>query len=128
MQMAKKNDPLDGFRARTEEDEENEVLVRGIRGLSERGIDPHTIADVVASQDLVEALKADTILAKLVMFCAEILKEHMHAWSESNEPEKMNQQHLESRAARLVIRWVEIIQETGDISQQLIEQQEERND
>lgn len=118
------NDPLEGYRARTEEDDINESMVRSIRGLSEKGIDYQAISDVIASQDLIEALNSDTILAKLISFCAEILKENMHKWSMSNEPEKMHSEHLEARAARLTIAWVESIHQTGEVAQQLIEQQD----
>ena len=121
-------DRLEGYRARTDEDDANEALVRSIRGLSENGIDRYAIADVVASQDLIDALNKDTILAKLVSFCAMILKERMYSWSMSNEPEKMQSEHLEARAARLVISWIESIKQTGEVAQQLIEQQDIEND
>lgn len=118
-------DRLDGYRARTPEDDENERLVRSIRGLSEQGIDHYAIADVIASQDVIDALQGDTILAKLVSHCAEVLKVNMYRWSVSNEPQNMMKEHLDSRAARLVIDWIESIKQTGEVAQQLIEQQDE---
>jgi len=126
--MKKEHDPLDGFRARTEEDDENEQLVRSIRGLSSNGIDYHSIADVVASNDLNTALTTDTTLAKLVSHCAFTIKLHQHAWSTSNEPEKMHKEHLETRAARMVIAWIESINETGKVAEQLIQQQDIEDD
>ena len=118
-------DNLKGFRARTDQDDENERLVRSIRGLSEQGIDHYAISDVIASQDVIDALQGDTILAKLATHCAEILKVNMYRWSISNEPLKMHKEHLDSRAARLVIDWIESIKQTGEVAQQIIEQQDE---
>jgi hypothetical protein len=126
--MIKTNDPLDGYRARTEQDDENEEMVRSIRGLTSRGVDLETIADVVASQDLIEALNSDSILAKLVSHCANVLRYQMHAWSMSLTPEKMQQEHLQARAARLVISWIEDIQGSGKVAEQLITQQDTQND
>ena len=126
--MGQSNDPLEGYRARTDEDDLNESMVRSIRGLSEKGIDYQSISDVIASQDLIDAINGDTILAKLAMHCATILSEHMYSWTVSNEPEKMIKEHLESRAARLVISWIEGIKQTGEVAQQLIEQQDTEND
>ncbi len=117
-------DNLEGYRARTEEDDDNEMLVRSIRGLSEKGIDYQAISDVIASQDLIEAISKDSILAKLVMHCTGVLKENMYLWSVSREPEKMQKEHLETKAARMVIAWIESIRQTGEVAQQLIEQQD----
>ncbi|MHC5061715.1 MAG: hypothetical protein ACYTFK_11605 [Planctomycetota bacterium] len=117
-------DNLEGFRARTEQDDENEQMVRSIRGLSSRGIDYQAISDVIASRDLDEAISGDTILAKLAMHCAAVLSENMYRWSVSSKPEQMVEEHLESRAARLVVSWIESIKQTGNVSQQLIEQQD----
>lgn len=122
--MSQSTDPLEGYRPRTEEDEANERMVRGIRGLADRGIDYNTMADVVASQNLMDALKADTTLSKLVTYCAAVIKANTYAWTRSNEPDKMAKQHLEARAARLVIDWVESIEQNGMVAEQLIKQQD----
>lgn len=126
--MPKSTDPLEGFRPRTEQDDQNESLVRSIRGLSERGIDAQSIADVIASQDLIDALNGDTILSKLVSHVARTIKEHTYAWTVSSEPEKMKKEHLEVRAGRMVIAWIEEVQQTGDVAEQLISQQDTIDD
>jgi hypothetical protein len=118
-------DHLEGFRPRTDQDDENERLVRSIRGLSEQGIDHYAISDVIASQDILDAINGDTILAKLVTHCAEVLKVNMYRWSVSNEPGKMQKEHLDARAARMVVDWIESIKQTGEVAQQIIEQQDE---
>lgn len=121
-------DPLDGFRARTPVDDQNEELVRSIRGLSENGIDYQSISNVIAADDLINALHEDTTLAKLVSHCAVVINTHAFAWTVSNEPEKMDAQHLEARAARMVIAWIEQIEQTGKVAEQLIEQQDIEDD
>ena len=122
------DDPLKGYRARTEEDDLNENMVRSIRGLSEKGIDYQSISDVIASQDLIHALNSDTILAKLITHVALVIKTNTYAWTVSNEPETLKREHLETRAARLVIAWVESIRQTGVVAEQLIKQQDVDND
>jgi hypothetical protein len=118
-------DPLEGFRARTpEEDDQNEELVRNIRGLAENGIDYRAISDVIAAEDVVRALHGDTTLAKLASHCAGVITENSYAWSVSNEPEKLVGKHLETRAARMVIAWIESIEQTGKVAEQLIQQQD----
>lgn len=126
--MSQSTDPLEGFRPRTEEDDANEKMVRGIRGLANRGIDYTTMSDVVASQNLMDALKEDTTLAKLVTYCAEVLKTNTYAWTRSNDPASMVGAHLECRAARMVIDWVESIEQSGMVAEQLISQQDTDND
>ena len=122
--MSQSTDPLEGYRPRTEEDDENERMVRSIRGLADRGIDYTTMSDVVASQNLMDALKSDSTLSKLVTFCAEVIKAHTYAWTRSSAPEQMAEAHLEARAARMVIDWVESIEQSGMVAEQLIKQQD----
>ena len=117
-------DKLDGYRARTQDDEENEVIVRSIRGLSEKGIDYHSIAEVIQSEDLVRAISEDTPLAKLVNFCAGIIKENTYQWSMVDDPSTVNNLHLQTRAARMVIAWTESILDTGKVAVQQIQQQD----
>lgn len=117
-------DPLDGFRARTEEDDANEEMVRGIRGLAEAGIDYKSIGDIVQSNDLVRALGEDKTLAKLVDHAAKIIKENTYLWSLADNPRTTDGLHLQTRAARIVISWVQSIVQTGEVAEQLIEQQE----
>lgn len=126
--MSQSTDPLEGYRPRTEEDDENERMVRSIRGLADRGIDYTTMSDVVAAQSLMDALKRDTTLAKLVTYCAAVIKSHTYTWTRSNRPEEMSKEHLETRAARMVIDWIESIEQTGMVAEQLIKQQDTEAD
>lgn len=122
--MAKENDPLDGYRARTEQDEENEVIAESLRGLAARGIDEETVADVIASEALIAAMSGDTVIAKLVTHCALIIKTNSYKWSISNAPATLVKEHLETRAARLLVEWIESIVQTGQVAEQLIKQQD----
>jgi len=120
----KKEDPLEGFRARTDEDDLNEQVVRGIRGLSEAGIDYQAISDVIQSDDLVAALNDDKPLAKLVDHAAKIIKENSWEWSMANNHDDVKDLHTETRAARIVISWIESIVQTGEVAKQLISEEE----
>jgi len=127
-QNTKKYDPLDGFRARTDDDDANEEIVRGIRGLSEMGIDHALIADIVSSRDLRHALTEDKVLSKLVDHAVKIIQNNSLAWTESNEPEKLKREHLEARAAHIILTWAEAIIQSGKVAEQQVAEQETSNE
>ena len=122
--MKQSTDPLEGYKPRTEVDEANEAFVRDIHAYADRGIDYASMADIRASQNLIDALKEDTVLAKLVTHCANVIQSHSYEWTCSNEPDTLKGKHLEARAARLVIAWVEAIETDGYVAEQLIKQQD----
>ena len=122
---AKKFDPLDGFRARTDQDDQNEEFVRSVRGLSAKGISVPDIALVIDRDEVIKAINEDTILRRLVNKCTEILKVNAYQWSMSNTPDETKELHLESRAARMVIDWLEGVILEGDVAEKLIAQDDE---
>ncbi len=124
----KKFDALEGFRARTDEDEQNEELIRSIRGLSSAGINVSDIALVIDRDEILKAINEDGILKQLVHKCSEILRINAYEWSMADNPEMTKDLHLESRAARIVIDWIEGVIQMGNVAEQLIAQDDERNE
>jgi|GEM_PF-4727570 len=118
------NDPLEGFRARTQKDDDNEEIVRSIRGLNERGIDYQSISGLIASNELKAALSEDTTLAKLATYCHEVMVENSTRWATADDPRDVDKLHLETRAAGMVIAWMDSIIQTGEVAEQLIEQED----
>jgi len=126
MAQNKETDPLQGFRGRDNDFDLSESMAESAQALADMGVDYRHIADVIVSNDLQDALNEDTLMARLAGFCALKIKENTYTWSTSNDPcdKSMLKAHLETRAARLVISWIEQIVETGKIAEQIIERQE----
>jgi len=122
--MGTEEDPLEGFRARTDQDEVNEQIVDNIRGMADNGVDYVSMSVIMLSNELKAALKEDKLLRRLVAEVTGTLKECSHAWSESDDPDKTKELHLKARACKLVLNWIEGILQAGEVAEQLIAQED----
>ena len=124
-------DPLDGFRGRDEDLSDEEEILAAVTGLRELHVDPETVRLFVMSEKLTEALAdPNSMIGRLADYCVELIKDNSMVWANSDDPtsEECKQLHLESRAARIVLGWVNSVINTGKVAAQELEEMEPADD
>ena len=117
-------DPLEGYRGvERSPDERIEDEVRIIHRLNEDGIDIELVREVVKADQLIEAMKGDKVLARLVTHVTTKMDEASKQWSACSDPrsDQAVRLHAEARAARMVIDWIQYVLETGAQAQKQME-------
>lgn len=122
------NNQLDGYRSRERTQEELlQDQTSALHMLSDEGIDPELVREVIRSDQLVAAMQTDKVLGRLVTYVTTRLDECSKAWSSLKNPrdDEAMTLHTEARACRVLIDWIEFVLTSGAQATKQLEAEEE---
>ena len=123
------NDPLDGFRGR--EMQAGDALIEEVlayRELAATDLDKTLLALVLKRDQLERALQNESgSMVALVNMVLAKLDDACKVWQQEGDPTSVAARtaHLNARAARLVIDWVQEVMDQGQQAQDMMMMQEE---
>jgi hypothetical protein len=121
-----KHDPLDGYRGRqplTDDEMANDEML-AFQQVREKGVETDLIADVLKADELVMALKSDTVMARVATHAAKRIDTCQQQWTACADPtcERCLNAHREARAARIIIDWIQSEINVGRNAERVVNQ------